>query len=313
MDIIGLSGLITPSLDEMVHVAKEMTREGLRLCRLLIGGATTSKAHTAVKIAPAYEPCVVHVLDASRAVGVVGSLVSADSRSRVCPSRCGATTIAMRQAHQDRGRESRCLPFAQARANRSHDPIGRTSIFPCRRFTGVQDDPEQPLVELVPYIDWSPFFHTWELRGRYPTIFEDPTVGPEGQGTVRGCATSARRDHRGATADRQGSLWVLSRQSVGDDIELYHGCVADDGPDDVPHSPTAIGEAAGQPNLALADFVAPKASGRAGLCRSVCRDDRESGSMNSVSEFERDHDDYNSIMAKALGGSAGRSLRRISA
>ncbi|MEK6585371.1 MAG: B12-binding domain-containing protein, partial [Nitrospirota bacterium] len=173
-DIIGLSGLITPSLDEMVHVAKEMTREGFDV-PLLIGGATTSKAHTAVKIAPSYAPGVVHVLDASRAVGVVGSLVS-QTKKEGFVRQVQDDYARMRQAHQDRGAKP-LLSIAQARANRFMSDWANVDI-PMPTALGVRTIADQPLVELIPYIDWSPFFHTWELRGRYPTIFDEPTVGP---------------------------------------------------------------------------------------------------------------------------------------
>ena len=161
--IIGLSGLITPSLDEMVHVGRELTREGFDL-PLLIGGATTSKAHTAVKIAPGYNHSVVHVLDASRAVGVVGSLVNADLRADFA-KKVRTDYDQIRQTHQDRGAKS-LWTLAQVRANRFQSKWAEINI-PIPAFTGVKVMPQQSLDQLIPYIDWSPFFHTWELRGRY--------------------------------------------------------------------------------------------------------------------------------------------------
>ncbi|MDH4153434.1 MAG: methionine synthase, partial [Nitrospira sp.] len=216
-DIIGLSGLITPSLDEMVHVAKEMTREGFEV-PLLIGGATTSKAHTAVKIAPSYTPGVVHVLDASRAVGVVGSLVSHTQREGFV-QQVKDDYERMRQSHQDRGAKL-LLPIAKARANQFVSHWDQTDI-PTPAVLGIQTIEDQPLVELIPYIDWSPFFHTWELKGRYPTIFEDSLVGPR----AKELYDDARRlldeimNKRQLTA--KGVYGFFAAASVGDDVELY--------------------------------------------------------------------------------------------
>src|SRR2546427_215606 len=173
VNIIGLSGLITPSLDEMVHVAREMAREGFAV-PLLIGGATTSKAHTAVKIAPAYERPVVHVLDASRAVGVVGALMSPEQRATFA-DRNRRDQEQVRHVHQERG-EKALLTLAEARERRTLIEWQAVDI-PTPAFTGVRVLDQFPLDQIVPFIDWSPFFHTWELRGRYPKIFEDPTVG----------------------------------------------------------------------------------------------------------------------------------------
>ncbi|TLY25750.1 MAG: methionine synthase, partial [Nitrospirae bacterium] len=170
VDLIGLSGLITPSLDEMGHVAREMTREGFQM-PLLIGGATTSKAHTAVKIAPAYPQPVIHVLDASRAVGVVGSLMNPAQKPAFAESN-RLDQERVRQAHQDRGPKP-LLTLAQARERKP--PIDwQTTEIPTPSFVGIRVLDGFPLDGIVPFIDWSPFFHTWELRGRYPQILDDP-------------------------------------------------------------------------------------------------------------------------------------------
>jgi 5-methyltetrahydrofolate--homocysteine methyltransferase len=293
--IIGLSGLITPSLDEMVHVARELTREGLDL-PLLIGGATTSKAHTAVKIAPAYNHSVVHVLDASRAVGVVGSLVNADLRADFA-KKVRADYDQIRQTHQDRGAKS-LWTLGRARANRFQSNWAEVNI-PIPAFTGVKVVPQQPLDELIPYIDWSPFFHTWELRGRYPTIFEDPVVGSKAKELYDDALTLLRKivDQRFFTAN--GVYGIFPANSLGDDIEIY----TDDSRTTVLKTFHTLRQQSekpqGQFSYALADFVAPKESGRPDYIGAfavttgvgvdvLCR------------EFERDHDDYNSIMAKAL-------------
>ncbi|KAF4516239.1 hypothetical protein B566_EDAN000479 [Ephemera danica] len=295
VDVIGLSGLITPSLDEMVHVAKEMTREGFTV-PLLIGGATTSKAHTAVKIAPSYAPSVVHVLDASRAVGVVGSLIS-PSQKPVFVQHVRDDYERMRQAHQARGAKP-VLPIAKARANHlATDWV--TLDIPVPSFLGVRTISDQPLSELVSYIDWSPFFHTWELKGRYPGIFDDAMVGPK----AKELYDDARRlldeiiEKKLLTA--KGVYGFFAAASVGDDIELYHDARHLQRITTVHTLRQQSEKPQGQPNLALADYVAPCDSSRqdhlgafavtAGIgLDELCR------------RFDKDHDDYNSIMAKAL-------------
>src|SRR3954451_6365689 len=174
VDMIGLSGLITPSLDEMAHVASEMQRQGFTI-PLLIGGATTSRTHTAVKIAPAYSGPVVHVHDASRAVGVAGSLVQADRRDAFVAG-IAAEYEAIRVERAGRRAREQRLTIDQARANRV--PIDWSAITPPRpTFLGPRTFADYPLEELVPYVDWTPFFATWELRGSYPAILDDPRLG----------------------------------------------------------------------------------------------------------------------------------------
>ncbi|MGH7147873.1 MAG: vitamin B12 dependent-methionine synthase activation domain-containing protein, partial [Nitrospiraceae bacterium] len=304
--VIGLSGLITPSLDEMTHVARELTREGFDL-PLLIGGATTSKAHTAVKIAPAYNHSVVHVLDASRAVGVVGSLVNADLRADFA-RKVRADYDQIRQIHQDRGAKS-LWTLAQARANRFQSNWAEVNI-PIPAFTGVKVVPQQPLDQLIPFIDWSPFFHTWELRGRYPTILEDPVVGSKAKELYDDALALLRKivDQRLFTAN--GVYGFFPANSLGDDIEIY----TDDRRTAVVTTFHTLRQQSekpqGQDSVALADFVAPKESGRTDYVGAfavttgigvdlLCR------------EFERDHDDYNSIMAKALADRLAEAFAEI--
>ena len=294
-DIVGLSGLITPSLDEMVHVAKEMTRQGFDV-PLLIGGATTSKAHTAVKIAPSYAPSVVHVLDASRAVGVVGNLMNREQKA-VFVQGIREDYDRVRQAHQDREAKP-VLPLAEARARQLVSDWGALEI-PEPEGLGIHVIADQPLAELLPYIDWSPFFHTWELKGRYPGIFEHPTIGAKAKELFADAQQLLARivDEKLLTA--KGVYGLFAACSIGDDIEVY----ADASKKAVLatiHTLRQQGEKPqGQPNLALADYVAPQSSGRtdhvgafavtAGLrLDELCR------------RFDQDHDDYNSIMAKAL-------------
>jgi 5-methyltetrahydrofolate--homocysteine methyltransferase len=294
-DIVGLSGLITPSLDEMVHVAKEMTREGFTV-PLLIGGATTSKAHTAVKIAPSYEPSVIHVLDASRAVGVVGSLMNPGQKSEFV-SQVRGDYDRVRQAHQDRTAKP-VLTIAQARANRLTSDWTTVQI-PVPSFLGTRVISDQPLGELIPFIDWSPFFHTWELKGRYPTIFEDATVGPKAKELHDDALRLLDQIVQKKLLVAKAAYGFFAAASVGDDIQLYTDASRTT-PVAVIHTLRQQSEKPpGQPNLALADFVAPVDSGRndhigvfavtAGIgLDELCR------------QYDRDQDDYNSIMAKAL-------------
>ena len=294
-DIIGLSGLITPSLDEMVHVAKEMTREGFD-APLLIGGATTSKAHTAVKIAPSYAPAVVHVLDASRAVGVVGSLVSHDRKPGFV-TQVRQDYERIRQAHQDRGVKP-VLSITQARAGRLTTDWTKADI-PIPSTLGIRTIDDQPLTELLSYIDWSPFFHTWELKGRYPSILDDPTLGQRAKELYDDARRLLDEIVRRKLLGAKGVYGFFAAASVGDDVELYR----DDSRKSVlatTHHLRQQGQKPqGQPNLSLADFVAPRESGRkdyvggfavtAGIGLDVL-----------CTRFNQDHDDYNSIMAKAL-------------
>ena len=295
VDIIGLSGLITPSLDEMVHVAKEMTREGFDV-PLLIGGATTSKAHTAVKIAPSYANATVHVLDASRAVGVVGSLLSREQRESFTRS-IREDYDRLRRAHQDRGAKP-LRSLADARAH--HLPVDwKVADIPVPASVGLRVIDRQPLGDLIPFIDWSPFFHAWELRGRYPSILEDATVGPKAKELL----TDARRlleqivRENLLTARAVYGLWPAN--GVGDDIELYG--------DSERRTRVAIfhtlrqqmDKPADQFNLALADFVAPKDSGRVDYVGAFAVT-AGIGIDALCAKFDKEHDDYNSIMVKAL-------------
>jgi len=294
-DIVGLSGLITPSLDEMVHVAKEMTREGFDV-PLLIGGATTSKAHTAVKIAPSYEPSVVHVLDASRAVGVVGSLMNSEQKPGFM-QRVREDYGHVRQAHHDRGTKA-VLPLEKARARRLSCDWSDVDI-PVPAFLGIRVIDDQPLAELLPFIDWSPFFHTWELKGRYPAIFENATIGAKAKELFEDAQHLLDRILKEKLLQAKGVYGFFAASSMGDDIELYTDATRSSVLTTIHTLRQQLEKPEGQPNLALADYVAPKESNRtdhvgafavtAGIgVDELCR------------HFDKDHDDYNSIMAKAL-------------
>ncbi len=295
--LVGLSGLITPSLDEMVYVAAEMERRKLDL-PLLIGGATTSRTHTAVKIAPVYSGPVIHVKDASRAVGVATSLESRDlKRGFVSQIRDEYATI--RERHKLRQSGIEWLSLEEARKNR-FDADWNAYHPPVPRQLGVQTFMDWPLADLVDYIDWTPFFSAWELAGRYPRILDDEIVGTE----ARRVFSDGQQMLAEIVADRslqaRGIVGLFAANEVGaDDIEIY----ADDrrkGELTVMHSlRQQQRKAGGQANLALADFLAPKESGIADYIGAFAVS-TGFGLEKIVERYERDHDDYQAIIAKAL-------------
>jgi len=294
--LIGLSGLITPSLDEMVHVAKEMTREGWHV-PLLIGGATTSKAHTAVKIAPSYDHEVVHVLDASRAVGVIGQLINPALRDPfVEKNRREQDDI--RQAHATRQAKTALLSLAQSRERRTSIEWSVADV-PKPAFTGIRALDAFPLDRLVPFIDWSPFFHTWELRGHYPQILDDPKVGEKAAELFRDAQKLLQEIVSKKLLTARGVYGFFPASSVSDDIEVY----ADESRKKVVATFRTLRQQsekpAGQANQALADFIAPKSSGLADHLGAFAVT-AGVGIEALCARFEKDHDDYNSIMTKAL-------------
>jgi 5-methyltetrahydrofolate--homocysteine methyltransferase len=296
VNLIGLSGLITPSLEEMVHVAKQMTREGFQI-PLLIGGATTSKAHTAVKIAPGYTPPVVHVLDASRAVGVVSQLISPELQAAFTEkNRIDQEEI--RRAHQAKTTIRRALTLAQARERRT-PIVWREADLARPAFTGLRVLDRFPLDQIVPFIDWSPFFHTWELRGRYPQILEDAQVGSKAKELFQDARTLLDRIVRERLLTACGVYGFFPANTVGDDIEVYR----DDRRKEVLTTFHTLRQQAekpqGQSNQALADFIAPKSTGLADYLGAFAVTSGI-GLEGLCERFEREHDDYSSIMAKAL-------------
>jgi 5-methyltetrahydrofolate--homocysteine methyltransferase len=296
-DLIGLSGLITPSLDEMHHVARELQRLG-HTQPLLIGGATTSRAHTALRIAPYYEAPVVWVKDASRAVGVAQKLVGATEREAFVAA-IRAEYAEVRERHKDRGPGKRLVSLEQARANRFDGGWDRYSP-PAPRQPGLTVFDDYDLGELAPYIDWTPFFQTWELAGKYPAILDDPVVGAEARQLKADADAMLERliAERWLTAKGVVGLWPAA--SVGEDIEVFANPAADDPPRAVLHFlRQQADKPPGRPNLSLADFIAPKHSGRpdwigafavtAGL-----------GIESWVAAYEAAQDDYSAILLKAL-------------
>ncbi|WP_343637486.1 methionine synthase [Fluviicola sp.] len=294
--VIGLSGLITPSLDEMVHVAKEMERANLSI-PLLIGGATTSKVHTAVKIEQNYHKGqTVHVLDASRSVTVVEQLLGHKKEQFVKDVQADYARV--REHHEKHRGAKQVLSYAEALKNKLVLEFNSETIKKPNQL-GVQVIEQQNLAELVPYIDWTPFFQTWELHGKFPRILKDEVVGKEATQLYEDAQKMLQQivDEKWLTA--KAAYGIFPANSIDDDIEIY----SDEQRSSVLGIQHALRQqtkkAQGQPNLSLADFIAPKASGQidylgafvvtAGL-----------GIDEHVKRFEDDHDDYNSIMIKAL-------------
>jgi 5-methyltetrahydrofolate--homocysteine methyltransferase len=290
--MIGLSGLITPSLDEMVHVAREMQREKFDI-PLLIGGATTSAKHTAVKIAPQYHSPTVHVLDASRSANVVESLLSNERRGEF-DRRNREEQRQLVESYQKR-QQIKLVPYAEARARRFQTDWASVDI-PTPTFLGPRVLDDFPLARLINYIDWSPFFLTWELKGKYPRIFEDPKVGDE----AKKLYADARRLLDEIIAKKlfqaRGVYGFWPASAVGDDIAVF-----DSGREVTRfHTLRQQWERQGQTSfLALADFVAPAESGRTDYLGAFAVTAGH-GVDEVVRRYEADHDDYHAIVAKAL-------------
>jgi 5-methyltetrahydrofolate--homocysteine methyltransferase len=291
-DIIGLSGLITPSLDEMVHVAREMERTGFKV-PLLIGGATTSRAHTAVKVAQHYREPVVHVLDASRAVPVASSLLSAEQKPGFAKKNL-AEQERLRRDHAAKKDAKPLLPIETARARRT--PIDwKISDIATPLFTGAKVLGDFPLDEIVPFIDWSPFFHTWELRGRYPAIIEDPKA----KELFDDAQQLLQRIVREKLFTAKAVYGFFPANSVGDDIELYTDESRTTALTVFHTLRQQMDKPSGQFNHALSDFIAPRSTGLKDYLGAFAVTAGH-GTDELAKQFEKDHDDYNSIMAKAL-------------
>ena len=288
-DIIGLSGLITPSLDEMVHVAREMEREGLKL-PLLIGGATTSKAHTAVKIAPNYHEPVVHVLDASRAVPVASSLISSENRPKFA-AQVREEYEKLRSQHA--GPKVKLVSLEQARANA---PRLKYDDLPQPEFSGGRTIVPS-LKELIEVVDWSPFFHTWELRGVYPKILQHEKHGEEARKLFADAQKLLEKIVSEKLLQPRGVYGFFPANCVGDDVQLFA-----DGSRSKPLTTfhflrQQIAKDDSVPNWCLADFVAPKGAPDYIGAFAVTSGH---GLEDLVKKFKADHDDYNAIMAEAL-------------
>ena len=293
-DIIGLSGLITPSLDEMVHVAREMERQGFKQ-PLLIGGATTSRAHTAVKIAPHYSEPVVHIVDASRAVPATTSLLSDDGRAEFI-SQHRAEYEAVRKSHAVL--QQKTISLEKARARRT--PIEwRAEDIPAPEFTGVRVLEDFPLATLREYIDWTPFFHTWQLKGVYPRILDDERQGAQ----ARQLFTEARALLDTIIAKKlltaRGVYGLFPASAMCDDVELYTDLARSEVLDRFHFLRQQANKEGSEPCRSLADFIAPKATGLQDHIGAFAVT-TGIGLKPLTDRYRAENDDYNAIMAEAL-------------
>ena len=294
-DIIGLSGLITPSLDEMVHVAAEMDRRGLAI-PLLIGGATTSKRHTAVKIAPSYKHETIHVVDASRAVPVVGALISPEARQALRDKNRVEQQEIRTQFENRVG--TQLLTYEEAGRRRLITQWDKAPI-PVPKFVGARALRDFPLSELVPFIDWSPFFHTWEMRGRYPDLLRDPVRGPAAQELFDNAQELLSEIVDMKLLSAHAVYGFYPANSDGDDIVLYTDTTRKQELKRLHTLRQQKESQRGKPQLSLADFIAPRDSGLLDYIGAFAVTAGH-GTQELVERFEKDHDQYNSIMAKAL-------------
>ncbi|WP_226468385.1 methionine synthase [Luteimonas panaciterrae] len=291
-DLIGLSGLITPSLEEMSHVAREMQRQGFEM-PLLIGGATTSRAHTALKIDPHYNAPTVWVKDASRAVGVAQSLISRDMRAGFVAAN-DADYAEIRQRHKNRGDAKRLVSLEKARGQK-FDGGWDEYTPPVPKQPGLHVFDDYPLAELIEIIDWTPFFQAWELAGKYPAILSDEIVGKQ--------ATELYRDARAMLDKIVAEKWLTAKavfglwpaHSEGDDVMLS----AENGQTRLHFLRQQVDKPVDRPDFCLADFIAPKASGKQDWIGAFAVT-AGIGIEPHVARFEAAHDDYNAILLKAL-------------
>lgn len=290
-DIIGLSGLITPSLDEMVHIAKEMKRRNMTQ-PLLIGGATTSRMHTAVKIAPEYGHGVVHVLDASRSVTVAGSLLNKEQKQPFLQSITNEY-VKLKESFDNKKTVKQYLSYQDALQHKANiDWNNFTPVTP--QFTGTKVFEDLDLNELRPYIDWKPFFIAWEMHGNFPEILSDTVVGKE--------ATKLYNDANALLDKIIGEKWLTAKGTIGfweaasadDDVTITH----DKGSTTLSFLRQQIKKAPGQPNLSLADFIVPKTTGKKDFIGAFAVTIH--GIDTHIKNFEANHDDYNKIMLQAL-------------
>jgi len=309
VDMIGLSGLITPSLDEMVHVAREMERTGFKI-PLLIGGATTSKVHTAVKIAPHYSSAVVHVNDASKSVPVASSLISTELRETFM-AEVSAEYERVRGYNRNENSGDKYIPIEKARENRFTDDWESQNIK-TPEFLGNKAYRNYPLEEIAGYIDWTPFFHSWEMKGVYPKIFEDKERGVEARKLFDDAKEMLKRIISGRWLTANAVIGIYPAIALGDDIYVYPAGAG------VTREMQAAAvfrtlrqqskKVPGQPNLALADFILPREAAEKLSLNGHLKTDYIGafalttgiGLEKWVEKFEKDHDDYSAVMLKAL-------------
>jgi 5-methyltetrahydrofolate--homocysteine methyltransferase len=291
-DIIGLSGLITPSLDEMVHVAREMERQGFKT-PLLIGGATTSRIHTAVKVAPQYSGLTIHVLDASRSVGIAGRAISDETGLK---DETRVHYQQLREQFANRDTERHLVSLKQARENKvifdwSKAEIKKPYLNITKSFQAY------PLERIIPRIDWTPFFIAWEMQGRYPTIFADEVIGNEAKKLFDDAQHLLQKIVAEKLLTAKAVFGIYPANAIGDDIEIYN----EDKNKTLAKFHTLRQQHAkreGQHNIALSDFIAPKESNLEDYLGAFAVSIH--GAEELAKKFEADHDDYNSILTKAL-------------
>ena len=326
-DLIGLSGLITPSLEEMTHVAREMQRQGFEM-PLLIGGATTSRAHTALKIDPHYNAPTVWVKDASRAVGVAQSLISRDMRAAFVAAN-DADYAEIRERHRNRGDAKRLVSLEKARGQKFNGGWDHYTP-PAPNQPGLHVFDDYPLAELIDFIDWTPFFQAWELAGKYPAILTDDVVGTQASELYRDARAMLDRivSEKWLTAKAVFGLWPAN--SVGDDVEIQPlpplagegwdggNAAAQPPPQSSPASGGGgatrlhflrqqVDKPADRPDFCLADFIAPRDSGKQDWI-GMFAVTAGIGIDAHVARFEADHDDYNAILLKALADRLAEAL-----
>jgi len=299
-DLIGLSGLITPSLDEMVYVASEMERLGMKQ-PLLIGGATTSRVHTAVKIAPKYSGSVVHVLDASRSVPVAGSLLS-DEQQAAFSGNIKAEYTKLAEEHARRQEDKNLLSFEEAKKMQLNaDFSDQNRAVPA--FTGTMVLNNYPLEELRETIDWTPFFQTWELAGKYPEILQDPVVGDEARKLFDDANRVLDELIAGKKLQANGCFFILPAQRHGEDVAVFNPQHPDQKLADFHFLRQQRKMSNGVPNLSLADFMAPEGDYLGGFAVTA-----GIGLDKLVAVYEAEHDDYHSILVKALADRLAESF-----
>jgi 5-methyltetrahydrofolate--homocysteine methyltransferase len=304
VDVIGLSGLITPSLDEMVHVAKEMERAGLSI-PLLIGGATTSKVHTAVKIEQHYSKGqAVHVLDASRSVTVVESLLGYKKEGFVNDLK--EEYIRLREHHEKHRGAKQLLTLKEAQENKLALNFDNQSID-SPNFLGIKTLNNIDLRDISAFIDWTPFFQTWELHGRYPAILTDEVVGKEATKLFDDAQEMLSQIIRERWLEARAVFGLFPANSVGDDIEIYEDLNRENILCTQRSLRQQTKKTAGQPNLALADYIAPKESGINDYIGGFVVT-TGIGIDEHIQRFEQNHDDYSSIMLKALADRLAEAL-----
>jgi len=297
VDIIGLSGLITPSLDEMAHLAKEIERLNFKI-PLLVGGATTSKAHTAVKIDSQYSNAVIHVHDASRAVTVAGNLINDNNTAKNYIKTIKEDYVKVREGFLNRSKQKKYTSLKEARNNKFKIDWKTTTVT-VPNFIGTQIIEDFDITNLVDYIDWNPFFRTWELHGKYPEILSDKMVGKEATDLFVDAKVLLRKIIDEKLLKAKAVFGIFHANAVKDDIEVYTDSTRNKLQAKFITLRQQSKKKEGIPNIALADFIAPKESNIQDYMGSFCVS-TGFGTAELAAEFEKDHDDYNSIMIKAL-------------